>query len=86
MRANPIPRKRLGETGCGAALAALSLLCAWGQNPQPAGRVIEVLADHDSRYKLPGQKQPILTVKAGEPITLRIMRETGARLTGGTSC
>lgn len=72
MSGNPIPRKRLGETVSGAVLAALSLLCAWGQNPPPAGRVIEVLADHDSRFKLPGQKQPMLTVKAGEPITLRI--------------
>ena len=37
-----------------------------------AARVIEVLADHDSRYKMAGQKQPLITVKAGEAITLRI--------------
>jgi heme/copper-type cytochrome/quinol oxidase subunit 2 len=42
------------------------------QLPQPQGRVIEVLADHDSRYKMEGQKQPVITVKAGELITLRI--------------
>lgn len=35
-------------------------------------RVIEILADHDSRYKMPGQKQPRITVKVGEEITLRI--------------
>jgi hypothetical protein len=35
-------------------------------------RVVEVLADHDSRYKIAGQKQPVVTVKAGEAITLRI--------------
>jgi heme/copper-type cytochrome/quinol oxidase subunit 2 len=40
-----------------------------GQSPP---RVIEVLADHDSRYKIAGQKQPVIAVKAGEPITLRI--------------
>jgi heme/copper-type cytochrome/quinol oxidase subunit 2 len=36
------------------------------------GRVIEILADHDSRYKIEGQKQPAITVRAGEQITLRI--------------
>jgi heme/copper-type cytochrome/quinol oxidase subunit 2 len=41
-----------------------------GGQSQP--RVIEVLADHDSRYKIAGQKQPVIAVKAGESITLRI--------------
>jgi heme/copper-type cytochrome/quinol oxidase subunit 2 len=44
----------------------------WAQSPPPQGRVIEILADHDSRYKIAGQKQPVITVRAGEPITLRI--------------
>lgn len=35
-------------------------------------QVIEVLADHDSRYKIAGQKDPVITVHAGEPLTLRI--------------
>jgi heme/copper-type cytochrome/quinol oxidase subunit 2 len=39
---------------------------------RPQSRVIEILADHDSRYKMAGQKQPMITVKAGEEITLRI--------------
>lgn len=39
---------------------------------QTAPRLIEILADHDSRYKIQGQKQPVITVKAGEEITLRI--------------
>lgn len=72
MRANPLARKWFSQTAGAAMLAALFPICTWGQRPQPAGRVIEILADHDSRYKLPGQKQPVLTVKAGEPITLRI--------------
>jgi heme/copper-type cytochrome/quinol oxidase subunit 2 len=41
-----------------------------GGQSQP--RVIELLADHDSRYKMDGLKQPVITVKAGEAITLRI--------------
>jgi heme/copper-type cytochrome/quinol oxidase subunit 2 len=45
---------------------------AWGQSVQRATRVIEILADHDSRYKIEGQKQPVITVEAGEAVTLRI--------------
>lgn len=33
---------------------------------------IEVLADKDSRYKIAGEKVPEITVKAGEPLLLRI--------------
>jgi heme/copper-type cytochrome/quinol oxidase subunit 2 len=55
------------------AFAVVTTCCSspplYGQS-QP--RVIEVLADHDSRYKIAGQKQPVIAVKAGEPITLRI--------------
>ena len=52
-------------------VVALCILCPLlrGQS-QP--RVIELLADHDSRYKMDGLKQPVITVKAGEAITLRI--------------
>jgi heme/copper-type cytochrome/quinol oxidase subunit 2 len=40
-------------------------------------RVIEVVADKDSRYKIVGEKQPEITVKAGEPIVLRITARRG---------
>lgn len=40
--------------------------------PQTAPRVIEILADHDSRYKIQGQKEPAITAKPGEELTLRI--------------
>lgn len=53
-------------------MAMFFAVCAWGQSAQPATRVIEILADHDSRYKIEGQKQPVITAKAGEAITLRI--------------
>jgi heme/copper-type cytochrome/quinol oxidase subunit 2 len=39
--------------------------------------VIEVLADKDSRYKITGEKTPEITVKAGEPIVLRITARKG---------
>ena len=34
--------------------------------------VIEVLADKDSRYKIAGERQPEITVKAGESVLLRV--------------
>ncbi len=39
---------------------------------QQAPRLVEVLADHDSRYKIQGQSKPSITVTAGEKILLRI--------------
>jgi len=54
-----------------AVLVGFFCSCGWAQSAQP-GRVIEILADHDSRYKMEGMKQPAITVRAGEVITLRI--------------
>lgn len=47
-------------------------ICAWGQAAQSERRVIEIQADHDSRFRMEGQKQPVLKLKAGQEITLRI--------------
>lgn len=46
--------------------------CARGQGAQTERRVVEVLADHDSRFRVEGQKQPVIKLKAGEKIALRI--------------
>lgn len=55
-------------------LAAVALTLSLG--PQTAEveapHVIEILADHDSRFKMAGQKEPMITVHAGELVTLRI--------------
>ncbi|PYX06395.1 MAG: hypothetical protein DMG88_18535 [Acidobacteria bacterium] len=40
-------------------------------------RVIEVLADKDSRYKIAGENRPEITVKAGEPVLLRLTARKG---------
>jgi heme/copper-type cytochrome/quinol oxidase subunit 2 len=56
-----------------SAFLALALCCGCRlllAQSQP--RVIEILADHDSRYKMTGLKQPMIIVKAGEEILLRI--------------
>jgi len=40
-------------------------------------RVIELLADRDSRYKIAGQGIPEITVKAGEQVLLRVTARKG---------
>jgi len=60
------------KVGYVSILLMASNVPALGQSAQAPPRVIEVLADHDSRYKMEGQKQPVIIVKAGEAITLRI--------------
>ncbi len=39
---------------------------------QSQPHIVQILADHDSRYKIDGQKQPTITLKAGEEILLRV--------------
>lgn len=54
-------------------LSVWALFCAPRILPaQSAPRVIEILADRDSRYKIAGQKQPVISAKPGEALTLRI--------------
>jgi hypothetical protein len=60
---------RLSCVVAGALLLALAPHFVWPQSHQ----VIEVLADHDSRFKIAGMKDPVITVHAGAPVTLRIM-------------
>jgi heme/copper-type cytochrome/quinol oxidase subunit 2 len=40
-------------------------------------RVIELLADRDSRYKMAGERTPEITVKAGENVLLRVTARRG---------
>ena len=40
-------------------------------------RLIEVLADKDSRYKIAGERTPEITVKSGEQVLLRITAHRG---------
>ena len=45
--------------------------------PVTTPRVIDIVADKDSRYKMPGQGHPEITVKAGESLLLRIEARRG---------
>ncbi|HWG59091.1 MAG TPA: hypothetical protein VN661_08600 [Candidatus Acidoferrales bacterium] len=55
---------------CG--VAAMALIASHSAAAQSSPRVIEILADHDSRFKLPGQATPVLSLTAGESLVLRI--------------
>jgi hypothetical protein len=50
----------------------LSSIPSFGQ-----ARVSEVLADKDSHFKMAGMSHPEITVKAGEPLLLRISARKG---------
>ncbi|MGZ4897678.1 MAG: hypothetical protein ACXVJ0_14565 [Candidatus Angelobacter sp.] len=54
------------------AMFFVASLHAFGQ-----GRVIEVLADKDSHFKIAGMTRAEITVKAGEPLLLRIIARKG---------
>jgi cytochrome c oxidase subunit II len=40
-------------------------------------RVIEVIADKDNTFKVPGEKKPAITVKPGEKVVLKITSHFG---------
>jgi hypothetical protein len=52
--------------------ALLLLLLLLPVRAQQAPRLIEVLAGHDSRYKIEGMSKPSITVTANEKILLRV--------------
>lgn len=64
----PIALKLLFCIGAAAILPCISP----NLRGQSQHRVIEILADHDSRYKIAGQKKPEIIAKPAEELTLRI--------------
>lgn len=75
-----MPHKRNSALRIGrrAQIAAAMLACMLAISPRVAARkqanerVIDVIADHDSRFKIPGQENPVIAVNAGETVHLRI--------------
>jgi heme/copper-type cytochrome/quinol oxidase subunit 2 len=57
-------------------LAASALLAGLPRASAQA-RVIELIADSDSRYKIAGQRTPEITVEAGEQVLLRVTARRG---------
>jgi heme/copper-type cytochrome/quinol oxidase subunit 2 len=64
------------------AIPLLMLMSLWAgsafsASAESGGRVIQVIADRDNTFKVPGEKKPVITVKPGEPIVLRITSHFG---------
>lgn len=66
--------KSIKLVGVTAVLLASSL--AWAQAP----KTYEVLADGDNVFKVPGQKKPVITVKAGQVVKLKIVGKKGTEM------
>jgi len=58
-----------------AIMTAFRLLTftVWAQAPKP----IEILAGHDNTFVVVGQKKPVITVKAGQVVKLRVTGKKG---------
>jgi hypothetical protein len=76
--------RRSKKAGINLGLLAMIFIawsgCRWAKAAQPQTQVIEILADHDSRYKIQGQKRPIITVRAGEQVILHITAKKAKNL------
>jgi len=57
--------------------AAASALLVGLPRASAQARVVELIAGSDSRYKIAGQRTPEITVKAGEPVLLRVTAHRG---------
>lgn len=72
-------RTTTGRSASVAAMIVAAGLCLSMVSPLKgeSARLIEVLADKDSHFKIAGQSKPEITVKAGEPVLLRINARKG---------
>ena len=61
--------------GRGITLAAVLVIISQFAAAQP--RVIEILADKDSRYKIAGESRPEIRIRPGETIVLRVTARKG---------
>jgi heme/copper-type cytochrome/quinol oxidase subunit 2 len=67
--------KRIRHHSLSLIIAGLLVTLTTSAFAQP--RIIELTADHDSRYRIAGQKTPEITVKAGEKFVLRVTARKG---------
>lgn len=68
---------RTNSNSAKARCVVIALCLVWVLPALGQARVIEVLADKDSHFKIAGQSKPEITVKAGEQITLKINARKG---------
>lgn len=65
------------NTAAAFVLAGAVILPGATIAPAPPGRLVEVLADKDNIFKIPGQKKAIIYAKVGEPLHLKITSHRG---------
>ncbi len=70
-------RNRFTQISTPAILAVFAMFLFSSMPSFGQARVIEVLADKDSHFKMAGMSHPEITVKAGEPLLLRISARKG---------
>ena len=56
------------------------LLLAFAGTAKANGKVWEVIADKDQTFKVVGEKKPVITVKAGETVHLKITSRKGTEM------
>ena len=68
------PSNRAGALG----VVFLALAILWPSAVARSGpRLIDLIADKDNRFKIPGMKNPVITLKVGEVVRLRITSRKG---------
>jgi heme/copper-type cytochrome/quinol oxidase subunit 2 len=70
-------RNRFTQLSAPAILAIFAIFLLSSTPSFAQARVIEILADKDSHFKMAGMSRPEITVKAGEPLLLRINARKG---------
>jgi heme/copper-type cytochrome/quinol oxidase subunit 2 len=70
-------RNRFTQLSAPTVLAIFVIFLLSSRPSFAQARVIEVLADKDSHFKIAGMSRPEITVKAGEPLLLRINARKG---------
>ncbi len=71
------PRTRWMSTAALFVLFLLPLRLAFAFPPNGVPHVIEILADKDNTFKVSGQSKPVITVRPGETVILRITSHFG---------
>jgi heme/copper-type cytochrome/quinol oxidase subunit 2 len=70
--------KRLAmHTAAAWVLAGSTILPGATVLTVPRGRLVEVVADKDNFFKIPGQKKAIIYAKVGEPLHIKITSHRG---------
>jgi heme/copper-type cytochrome/quinol oxidase subunit 2 len=72
-------KNRIASISVAVLLSLSSCVTAIAFVPQQSGqpRVIELIADKDNTFKVPGKSKPVITLKPGEKVTLRITSHFG---------